>query len=292
MQYLQASFHLHPYSEAAGDVLCAFLGEIGFESFVATNDGVEAYIQKKLFNPCALNSLINDFPLPCAITFETTPVATTNWNEEWEKHGFSPICHPLFIIHDPGLTQEERARLHASTFPDGQGDWHYDITIRPMMSFGSGSHATTRQIVEQLMDLDLDNKDVLDMGCGTGILGIVAALRGARHVTAIDIDDICAESTRENARLNGIDNMEVALGDASMLQHYGPFDLILANIHKNIILRDMENYVARLKDNAIVVFSGFFEEDTKEMVEKGLTLGLSLNTITQRDGWAVVEMRR
>lgn len=291
MQYLQASFHLHPYSEAAGDVLCACLGEIGFESFVATADGVEAYIQEKLFDPRALATLTDSFPLPCSIAYETAPVAAANWNEEWEKHGFTPICHPLFIIHDPELTHEERARLHASTFPDGHGDWRYDITIRPMMSFGSGSHATTRQIVELLMSLDMDGGDVLDMGCGTGILGIVAALRGARHVTAIDIDGICVESTRENARLNAISQMEAALGDASTLNHYGPFDLILANIHKNIILRDMEHYVARLKDKAIVVFSGFFEEDAKEIVERGQTLGLSLITVTQRDGWAVVEMR-
>ena len=231
MKYLEFTFHTTPCTEIVNDVLSAVLGEAGFESFVEQTDGIAAYIQKDLYNETVLKEALADFPLPdTQVEYAYQEAEDKDWNEEWEKNFFQPI-----VI-------DNRCVIH-STFHKDVPQATYDIVINPQMAFGTGHHETTSLIIEELLDNELKDKSLLDMGCGTSILAILARMRGAHPCTAIDIDEWCVRNSIENIELNHVDEIDVSQGDASSLTGKGPFDIIIANINRNILLNDMKQYI-------------------------------------------------
>ena len=195
MKYLEFTFHTTPCTEIVNDVLSAVLGEAGFESFVEQTDGIAAYIQKDLYNETVLKEALADFPLPdTQVEYAYQEAEDKDWNEEWEKNFFQPI-----VIGD-------RCCIH-STFHKDTPKTEYEILINPQMAFGTGHHETTSSIISELLNADLKDKSVLDMGCGTSILAILASMRGANPVTAIDIDDCCVNNSKDNIILNQINNI-------------------------------------------------------------------------------------
>ena len=262
MQYLEVSFTVSPVSETANDIIAALAADLGFESFVESPQGTIGYIPINLYNEEALREALTDFPMPdTTITFTTCEMEDKNWNEEWEKHFFEPIV------------VDSRCVIH-STFHKDYPKADFDIIINPQMAFGTGHHQTTRLIISYLLDIDLQGKTVLDMGCGTSILAILASMRGAEKLTAIDIDEWCVNNSIDNLALNHIDNIKVFQGDASSLASEGPFDVIIANINRNILLADMQYYVARMNQGGEIYFSGFYESDLPMIQAEAERLGL------------------
>lgn len=311
MHYLEFIFTLSPSSEAAYDVLSAVLAEIGFESFVHTDeldlprvainnnfpesavfadkadeDTFKAYIQTDLFSAEALTSVLEDFPLPdVKISYVQAEAEHKNWNEEWEKNYFQPLiigedaAHPRCVI--------------AATFHKDVPEGEYNIRINPQMSFGTGHHQTTGQMIDRILEDDLAGKSVLDMGCGTGILAILARQRGAVQCVAVDFDEWCVINTRDNIMLNHLDGITVHHGDASALAPYtNAFDTIIANINRNILLADLDRYVPTLRPGGVIYMSGFYTEDVPLLVEKAASLGLTLVDVKERDNWACIKFRR
>lgn len=278
MKYFQVTFTPHPCNETVTDVISALTAEIGFESFVECEGGLDAYIQQSLFDEKSLKQIIADFPIPgTTIDYTITEPEDKDWNEEWEKNFFQPI-----VIGD-------RCVIH-STFHKDYPKAEYDIVINPQMAFGTGHHATTSSIIAELLDADLARKSVLDMGCGTSILAILASMRGADPVTAIDIDDWCVNNSRDNIRLNRISNIDVKLGDASLLKGHTPFDVIIANINRNILLNDMPAYAACMHKGSEIYMSGFYVEDIPAITEKGASLGMKFIHHREKDRWAAVKL--
>lgn len=277
MIYIEVTFTLSPWSETAQDVLTGMAGEIGFESFVEEGECLKAYIQQKLYDEQALKEMVADFPMPeVSISYSAMEQEDKDWNEEWEKNFFKPI-----IIG-------EKCIIH-STFHKDIPQMEYDILINPQMSFGTGHHETTNLIVSRLLETDLQGKSVLDMGCGTSILAILSSKRGADPITAIDIDDWCVSNSADNIRLNQIDNISVKLGDANLLRTERPtFDLIIANINRNILVADMDAYAVCMKEGSRIFLSGFYVEDIpviKESLEKN---GLTFVGYHENNRWAMV----
>lgn len=262
MKYIEVSFTVSPASETANDIIAALAADLGFESFVESSEGTIGYVPVNTYNEQALQEALTDFPMTnTTITFIANEMEDKDWNEEWEKNFFEPI-----IV-------DNRCVIH-STFHKDYPKATYDIIINPQMAFGTGHHQTTRLIISYLLDTDLQGKTVLDMGCGTSILAILASMRGAKTLTAIDIDDWCVNNSIDNLALNHIDNIKVFQGDASSLSAEGPFDVIIANINRNILLADMQYYVARMKDGAEIYFSGFYESDLSLIQAEAQRLGL------------------
>ena len=278
MKYFEVTFSVNPCNETATDILSALTAEIGFESFVECEGGMQAYIQQSLFDEEALKNIIADFPIPdTKITYTITEPEDKDWNEEWEKNFFQPI-----VI-------EDRCVIH-STFHKDYPKAEYDIVINPQMAFGTGHHETTSSILGELLDADLKGKSVLDMGCGTSILAILASMRGADPVTAIDIDDWCVNNSRDNIALNNINNITVELGDASLLEGRKPFDVIIANINRNILLNDMAAYTACMHKGSEIYMSGFYVQDIDAIRSKGESLGLKFVHYREKNNWAAVKL--
>lgn len=278
MKYFEVTFSANPCNETITDILSALTAEIGFESFVECEGGMQAYIQQSLFDEEALKNLIADFPIPdTEITYTITEPEDKDWNEEWEKNFFQPI-----VI-------EDRCVIH-STFHKDYPKAEYDIVINPQMAFGTGHHETTSSILGELLDADLKGKSVLDMGCGTSILAILASMRGADPVTAIDIDDWCVNNSRDNIALNNINNITVELGDASLLEGRKPFDVIIANINRNILLNDMAAYTACMHKGSEIYMSGFYVQDIDAIRSKGESLGLKFVHYREKNNWAAVKL--
>lgn len=249
MKYFEFTFHTSPCTETVNDVLTAVLGEVGFESFVECEGGLTAYIQQSVCDENAIKTVIAEFPLSdTEITYTFTEAEDKDWNEEWEKNFFQPI-----IIGD-------RCVIH-STFHQNVPKVEYDIVINPQMAFGTGHHETTSLIIEELLDNELKDKSLLDMGCGTSILAILARMRGAHPCTAIDIDEWCVRNSIENIELNHVDEIDVSQGDASSLTGKGPFDIIIANINRNILLNDMKQYITCMHPGSELYMSGFYVDD-------------------------------
>ena len=277
MRYFEVKFRTIPCTTTVNDVLSAFLGEIGFESFVEYNDGIKGYIQQPIYNEKTLKETIENIPLEnISISYETELMEDKDWNEEWEKNFFQPI-----VIGN-------RCAIH-STFHKDVPKAEYDILINPQMAFGTGHHETTSLILGELLDAELLNKSLLDMGCGTSILAILAAMRGAKPITAIDIDTWCVDNSKENILLNKIDNITVELGDASTLKGREPFDIIIANINRNILLHDMSSYAACMHKNSEIFMSGFYVEDIPLIQKKAESLGLEFISYKEKYNWAVVK---
>ena len=277
MKYFEVTFTTEPCNEIVTDVISAMAGEIGFESFVEWEKGVQAYIQQSLFDEEALKGMVADFPLPdTSITYTIQEAEDKDWNEEWEKNFFQPI-----VIGD-------RCCIH-STFHKDTPKTEYEILINPQMAFGTGHHETTSSIICELLDADLQGKSVLDMGCGTSILAILASMRGANPVTAIDIDDWCVNNSRDNIALNGITNITVELGDANLLEGRAPFDVIIANINRNILLADMPQYAACMHSGSELYMSGFYLEDIPAIREKAESLGMTFVHHREKNNWVAVK---
>ncbi len=280
MKYLEFTFQTTPCTEVVNDVLSAVLAEAGFESFVEQTDGINAYIQKALYNESTLKEALAEFPLPDVnIEYNYTEAEDRNWNEEWEKNFFQPI-----VI-------DNRCVIH-STFHKDVPQAEYDIVINPQMAFGTGHHVTTSLIIGELLDSDLQEKSLLDMGCGTSILAILARMRGATPCTAIDIDEWCVRNSLENIELNRVDNIDVFQGDASSLKDKGPFDIIIANINRNILLNDMKHYVSRMNQGGSLLMSGFYANDIPVIQAEAENNGLHLIHHREKNQWAVVLFRK
>ena len=277
MKYFEVTFTTSPCNETVNDVVSALAGEIGFESFVEWENGVQAYIQQSLFDEEALKTMVADFPLPdTKIEYTIVEAEDKDWNEEWEKNFFQPI-----VIGD-------RCCIH-STFHKDTPQTEYEILINPQMAFGTGHHETTSSIISELLEADLQGKSVLDMGCGTSILAILASMRGAGPITAIDIDDWCVNNSRDNIALNGIDNITVEWGDANLLKGRAPFDVIIANINRNILLADMAQYAACMHSGSELYMSGFYVQDIPVIQEKAESLGMEFIHHREKNNWAAVK---
>ena len=270
--YIEYNFTFSP-KEPISEILIAELGNVGFESFVETENGVTAYIQKTdwsaeiLADVFVLNS--DEF----SIEYNQNEVPQTNWNAEWEKN-FEPIqVDDLVSI---------RAPFHENP------NLKYDIVIEPKMSFGTGHHETTHMMVQHLLQLDLENKKVLDMGCGTGILAIFAEMKGAKPLDAIDIDNWCYENSVENVTRNNCENISVYEGDAALLVDK-KYDVIIANINRNILLTDMKVYTNCLQEGGVLLLSGFYEQDIPVIDAEVIKYGLKLEKFIQRNNWVALK---
>ncbi|MCW4468536.1 50S ribosomal protein L11 methyltransferase [Flavobacterium sp. MFBS3-15] len=256
--YMGYHFTIEP-KEPGTEILIAELGETAFESFIETEEGLSAYVQKEFWDESILAGIqiFGSHEFKIEYTFEE--IAQVNWNEEWEKN-FEPI--------DVDNTCRVRAPFHEKT------NVKYDIVIEPKMSFGTGHHETTFMMIQHLLETDVENKKSLDMGCGTAILAILAEMKGAQPIDAIDIDNWCYLNSIENAERNNCKHISVYEGDASLLAGKS-YDLIIANINRNILLNDMQAYVDCLNKEGILLLSGFYEEDIPAIdaccTQKGLT---------------------
>ena len=280
MKYYEFKFIFKPKNEIVSDILMSVLGDVGFESFVEEDDVLKAYIQQSLFNKEELQTSINQFPIEVdAVDYTYTEAEDKDWNEEWEKNFFKPIViDDLCAIH--------------STFHTDIPKVKYDIIINPQMAFGTGHHETTSLILNELLQMDLQNKAVLDMGCGTSILAILASKRGAKPITAIDIDSWCVDNSKDNCQLNQITDIDIKLGDASILKDEKPFNLVIANINRNILLQDMDKYVQVLQEKGKLLMSGFYTEDIAILQEKAESLGLHFVKTNHKNNWACLLVQK
>ena len=286
MKYLVAEFKIECQDgmiQIARDLLTDALGEAGFETFEDTEDGIKGYVQESLFDENAMNDVISNFMLPdVSINANIQEAEYKNWNEEWEEAGFERInINDSITIYD-------------ARHDDGNGIASgISIGIETKQAFGTGTHETTRMIVSTLLNIDLKGKRVLDCGCGTGILGIAASKLGAREVVGYDIDEWSSENAIHNAELNGVGNMKVMLGDASVLKSMeGKFDVVLANINRNILLADMPAFVSVMADDSLLILSGFYASDVDLLIEKASSLGLSKIDSKSDSEWTCLVLKK
>ena len=270
--YIEHSFIVEP-KEQGSDVLIEQLSEIGFESFVENDEGFCAYIKEEDFDETKMNSIISRYKDIFKIDFSKKLIAKQNWNEEWEK-SFEPI-------------EIEGKCFVRAPFHEAKKGFMYDVIIEPKMSFGTGHHHTTQLMIGVLMSLNVKNKSLLDMGCGTGVLPIVAGMMGAQPIMAVDIDEWSYENTIENLERNGVKNVVVEKGDVNSLARK-EFHTILANINKNVLLKDMSVYFNSLENGGNLVMSGFFETDVNEISEKAMELGLNFLEKRKSGEWTVL----
>ena len=278
MDYYKITIEITPFEEWLRDVLVAQLGEIGFDSFVETDSGTEAFIQVNNFIETDLEFVLDSFQDDFSFSTKKELIKSRNWNEEWEKNYFKPL-----VINNECVI---RAPFHTD-FPKAK----FEIIIEPNMAFGTGNHETTSMMVETILENNMEQKNVLDMGCGTGILGILASMKGAKNVTAIDIDEWSFNGSNENAALNNIHKITVKQGDASLLGNE-KFDIILANIHKNVLLNDMAAYCNVLNSNGLLVMSGFYTEDIHDIKSKAESLGLNDNGFKTKNNWVAYSFKK
>ncbi len=263
MNYYELKITISPNTETSRDILASLLAEIGFESFVESEDGLDAYVSEKNYSEESIAELLSDVPLIDAeIKYASNYVVSQDWNEEWEKNFFQPI-----IIDD-------KCVIHSSFHKDIP-TLPYDIIIDPKMAFGTGHHETTSLMVSYLLQLDSKGKSFLDMGCGTAVLAILAKMHGSDRTLAIDNDEWAYQNSLENVQLNHTEDIEVLLGDAGLLGEE-QFDIIFANINRNILLADIHIYVSCMKPGSELYMSGFYSEDlniiSKECIKNGLHL--------------------
>jgi ribosomal protein L11 methyltransferase len=282
MEYLVANFKIISSNEllqTARELLADGAAEAGFESFEDTEEGLKGYVQKDFYDKEKLDECIEEFPIEnVKISYSIENAENKDWNEAWELAGFDPICVDDTVLIYDAKHQED---LHPAQASD-----HIEIGIDAVQAFGTGTHETTQMIVSTLLNLDLDGKRVLDCGCGTGILGITAAKLGAKDVVGYDIDEWSVENAKHNAKINGIENIEIYEGDAHVLNHIsGVFDLVMANINRNILLQDMESFKSVMNHGAQLILSGFYEEDVTLLLEKAKTLGLSEKGKKKNGNW-------
>ena len=274
--YTRVRFAVTPNEEAATDVLAALLAEVGFESFVTEEEGMSAYVPQSLYNEENIANVVADFPLPgFEITYESELIEGEDWNAEWEKNYFQPIV------------LGEDCVIH-STFHKDIPKARYDILIDPKMAFGTGYHQTTCHMLRAILASDMHGKSVLDMGCGTALLAILARKHGATEVVAIDIDEFAYENAKENTVLNGTPDVEVRLGGAEAIKESDSFDFVIANINRNILLMDIKNYVRCMHPGSQLFISGFYTQDMDILKEEAARHGLQFADYAEENNWAMM----
>ncbi len=278
--YVEVRLDMAPFPGTdATDLMAGILGDIGYESFVPDGTGLTAYVQAPLFSEKALREAMAEFPFQCGIKMSYVTVEGRDWNIEWERNYFQPIViGSECVIHSSFHTDVPQAR--------------YDIVIDPKMAFGTGHHATTSLIVERLLKMDLTGLDVIDMGTGTGILAILCAMRGARSVTGIEIDEFAYRNAVENVALNGHPEIKLIHGDASALPADGKADLFIANINRNVITHDMKYYAGALRSGGTMLLSGFYEEDVPVVSVWSKEHGMVPGSYFERDRWVCLTMMK
>jgi ribosomal protein L11 methyltransferase len=267
-------------AEALYDILAAELGETGFESFVVAANELKGYIPETMYDTEKLERQLATFPLE-GVTFRFTAsyIEDKDWNEEWERNYFHPITiGDACIIH---------ASFHAA--PSG---FAYDIIIDPKMAFGTGNHETTLLMLTEILRTELKGKEVLDMGCGTAVLAILAAKRGAARIVAVDIDEWAYRNALENIQLNHAEGIETLWGGAERISRLEPFDVVFANINRNILLGDIGHYAQCMKPGALLLMSGFYTEDIPVIEAACNQNGLRLLTSAEKNRWALVKTQR
>ena len=297
MKYFEVNFKIQPLSQDARDILAALAGDAGFETFEDTDEGLKGYVQQSLFDEEALHQTLQFFPMENThIIYNVTEAEDKDWNEQWEQEGFEPIVigDNQIIIHDgnhlPSLLGKATGRR-----TEFGNEWSGVrlIEIDAHLAFGTGTHETTQMVCATLLEESLNDKNILDAGCGTGILGIAALKLGAKSVTAYDIDEWSADNTRHNAVINQVDeHLKIHCGDASLLDTFEErFDYVLANINRNILLNDMERFRKVMKPQGTLIMSGFYTEDIPLLESKGKELGLNLIRQQENNHWACILMR-
>ena len=270
--YIAYEFSVTPKNPAT-EILIAELGYMGFESFVENDNGVTAYIQKHEWNSQILDDLYILGSPEFKINYAYHEVIQTNWNKEWEKN-----FNPIQVDGQVSI----RAPFHENP------SLKFDIVIEPKMSFGTGHHETTHMMIQHLLALDLENKKVLDMGCGTGILAIFAEMKGAQPTDAIDIDSWCYQNSLENVQRNGCRHITVLEGDSSLLIGK-KYDVVIANINRNILLSDMKTYTDSLSKNGVLLLSGFYKDDITIIENEVVKHGLVFDKMIQRNSWVALK---
>jgi ribosomal protein L11 methyltransferase len=272
VSYIGLHFTISP-KEPGAEILIAELGETPFESFIETEEGVSAYIQSELWDDSLLDGIMILKSADFSITYTKEDIEQVNWNEEWEKN-FEPIdVDGICYVRAPFHEKKEA---------------EYDIVIEPKMSFGTGHHETTFMMVQHLLETDLEGKKTLDMGCGTAILAILAEMKGAKPIDAIDIDNWCYLNSIENAERNNCGHITVYEGDAALLKGK-KYDVIIANINRNILLNDMQQYADCLNTSGVLFLSGFYEEDIPVIDESCSAKGLTLAKKLKKNNWVALK---
>ena len=288
MKYFEVEFTISPLSADAADLLAAVAGDAGFETFEETATGVKGYVQQSLFDEDALRSCIEDFPFEgTSIIYNVREAEDRDWNEQWEQEGFEPIIIPPITIHDGRHLPEVDSEI--------------SIEIDAKLAFGTGTHETTRMICGQLITLFSPNSPllesgsacVLDCGTGTGILSIAALKLGATKAVGYDIDEWSVDNARHNAVINLVDDKFTSLlGDSSIISTIdGDFDLVLANINRNILLADMPRFVSKMHQGSILILSGFYTEDCPILIDKAKSLGLTVISQNSDNNWACITFK-
>lgn len=283
MKYYVANFDIECADELlqpARELLSAAACDAGFEAFEDTDNGIAGYVQRPLYDKEALDAAIADYmPEGTQVTYNIEEVPDQDWNQGWEDEGFEPIgVSDHLVIYDAKHTD-------MSMFAGDDGVMR--IFIEARNAFGTGTHQTTRMILRRLLGMDLTGKSVLDCGCGTGILGIVALRLGANRVLGYDIDEWSSENAKHNAALNGVDNLDVLLGDASVLDGVKEeFDVVIANINRNILLNDMTAFRSHLKTGGRLILSGFYETDVPMLEQAAQSNGLTIIDVVTDGEWA------
>ena len=288
MKYFEVDFTISPYSADASDVLAAMAGEAGFETFEETETGLKGYVQQSLFDVSVLKTALEDFPFEdTTISYDIREAEDRDWNEQWEQEGFEPIVISNNLVINDGrhLPDDSLIATHSSQLTS--------IEIDAKLAFGTGTHETTRMICSTLLDLKPEGR-VLDCGTGTGILSICALKLGAQEAIGYDIDEWSVDNARHNAVINQVDDRFTSLlGDASILNKVeGTFDLVMANINRNILLNDMPQFVSKMNAGATLILSGFYTDDCQILIEKAQTLGLTLQQQKEDQQWACLVLKR
>ena len=272
--YCEVRIDISPCNEDGTDYMAALLADVGFESFVPDENGLTAYIKTEDFDVIKLNNALADYPFAAALDVSSKVIEGRDWNAEWEKNYFQPIViGDMVVVHSTFHKDVPRAK--------------YDIVIDPKMAFGTGHHATTSQVMQALLSSDLKGKSVIDMGTGTGILSILAVLAGAEAATGIEIEAFAFNNACENIQLNNTgDRVKLINGDASALSGLGEADVFVANINRNVITADINQYVRHLKDGGKMILSGFYETDIPVIMEVAEPLGLTEVSHSVLNNWA------
>lgn len=271
--YLSLQFQCN---ETLTEILIAELSELAYDSFWEQDEGFEAYILEADYNEHELQQILDKYQTLGKVSFSVSRVEEKNWNVEWESN-FSPI-----VVEDQCLV---RADFHKPERP-----FPYEIVINPKMSFGTGHHATTYLMLSWQLEIDHSQKKVMDAGCGTGILAIMAHLKGASEIIAFDNNEWAVDNTHENFEINHCPEIKMFLGTVADIPEEEKFDIILANINRNVLLEEMDMYAARLQSDGILVLSGFYNYDASQIEEKALASGLKVKGRKERNDWVALQL--
>jgi ribosomal protein L11 methyltransferase len=277
MDTIKISINTQSAESWLSDVLMAGMADLGFDTFEETETGFAAYIPERLYSHELLDNLVREVSGEFPVHFSAETIAARNWNEVWEKNYFKPL-----VIGDQVVV---RAPFHTD-YPVAR----HEIIIEPNMAFGTGNHETTSLMMEVMLEMELQGKSLLDMGCGTGILAVLAAMRGAGPVTAIDIDEWSYSATLENSVLNNTPQVTALLGDAGLLGSER-FDVILANIQKNVILADLAKYRSVIHSGGEILLSGFYVADMDDILREATRLELEFVSFREKNKWVVVRLK-